>query len=91
MFTDSQTALYIILSIAIALLTVFLCVTLIYLILILRDASKMIEKVRDTVEKVNTLVLKPVSIVSSIVDHLRPYIEAALERKVEKETRKRGK
>lgn len=80
MFTDSQTTLYIVLTIAIALLTIFICVTLIYLILILRDASKVIEKVRDTVDKVNAFVLKPVSLASSVVERIRPLIEAALER-----------
>lgn len=86
MFADSQTTLYVVLTIAIALLTIFLCVTLIYLILILRDVNKMLEKVRDTVERVNTFILKPVSLASSIVDHVRPLIESALERK----ERKRG-
>ena len=83
MFGDTQTTFYIVLTIAIALLTVFLCVTLIYLILILRDTSKMLEKVRTTVEKVNMFILKPVSLASTIVDHIRPFIEAALERRSE--------
>ena len=88
MMGDSQTTLYIVLSIAIALLTIFLCVTLIYLILILRDASKMLEKIRETVERVNAFILKPVSLASSIVDHVRPYIEAALERRGESKKRR---
>lgn len=81
MFSDSQATLYVVLTIAIALLTIFLCVTLIYLILILRDVNKMLEKVRETVERINTFILKPVSLASSIVDHVRPLIEAALERR----------
>lgn len=81
MLGDAQTTFYIVLTIAIALLTVFLCVTLIYLILILRDTSKMLEKVRETVEKVNMFILKPVSLASTIVDHVRPLIESALERR----------
>ncbi|MBI2638441.1 hypothetical protein HYW83_02520 [Candidatus Peregrinibacteria bacterium] len=89
MFASSQSTLYIVLTIAIALLTIFLCVTLIYLILILRDASKMLEKIRETVERVNSFILKPVSLASSIVDHVRPYIEAALERKGGGESKKR--
>lgn len=84
MFADSQTTLYVVLTIAIALLTIFLCVTLIYLILILRDVNKMLEKVRDTVERVNTFILKPVSLASTIVDHVRPLIESALERREKK-------
>ncbi len=89
MFTDSQTTLYIVLTIAIGFLTIFLCVTLIYLILILRDASKVIEKIRDTVDKVNSFILKPVSLVSSIVDHIRPLLEAALERREQQARKKR--
>lgn len=79
MFADSQTTLYVVLSIAVALLTIFSCVTLIYLILILRDVNKMLEKIRDTVDRVNSFILKPVSLASSIVDHVKPLIEAALE------------
>lgn len=89
MFADSQTTLYVVLTIAVALLTVFLCVTLIYLILILRDVSKMLEKVRETVERINTFILKPVSLASTIVDHVRPMIEAALERREEHSRKKK--
>ncbi|MFA6520787.1 MAG: hypothetical protein WCT53_00145 [Candidatus Gracilibacteria bacterium] len=81
MFNDSQTTLYIVLTISVALLTIFLCVTLIYLILILRDSSKVLEKVRGTVDKVNDFVLKPVGIISSVMDHVRPLIENVLERR----------
>ncbi|MEK7172023.1 MAG: hypothetical protein AAB739_03885 [Patescibacteria group bacterium] len=89
MFGDTQTTFYIVLTIAIALLTVFLCVTLIYLILILRDTSKMLEKVRETVDKVNMFILKPVSLASTIVDHIRPFIESALEKRSEHGKRKK--
>lgn len=88
MFTDSESTLYIVLTIAIALLTIFLCVTLIYLILILRDANKMFEKIRDTVERVNSFIIKPVSLISSIVDHIKPLIEGALERRGEQRKRR---
>lgn len=90
MFTDSQTTLYIVLTISIALLTVFICVTLIYLILILRDASKTIEQIRDTADKVNSFVIKPVSLISSVVDHIKPLLENALERRMEQNRKKRG-
>lgn len=80
MFVDSQSTLYLVSSVAIALLTIFLCVTLIYLILILRDASKVIEHVRGTVDKVNAFIIKPVSLAATIVDHVRPLIEGLFER-----------
>lgn len=80
---DSQGTLYIVLSVAVALLTIFICVTLVYLILILRDASKMVEKIRDTTDKVNTFILKPVGLAASIVDHIRPMIENLLEKRAQ--------
>jgi low affinity Fe/Cu permease len=91
MFGDSQTTLNIVLAIAVSLLTVFLCVTLIYLILILRDVNKMLEKIRETVDRVNNFILKPVSLASTIVDHVRPMIEAALERRAEASEREHKK
>lgn len=81
MFTDPQSTLYVVSAIAIALLTIFLCITLVYVILILRDASKVIEHVRGTVDKVNDFIIKPVSLASSIVDHVRPIIEGLFERR----------
>lgn len=80
MYIDPQSTLYVVASISIGILTIFLCVTLVYLILILRDASKVIENVRITVDKVNDFIIKPVSLASSIVDHVRPIIEGILVR-----------
>lgn len=89
MFIDSQTTLNTVLTIAIALFTIFICVTLIYLILILRDVNKMLEKIRATVERVNDFIIKPVSLVSSVVDHIRPLIEAAIEKRTEQGSRRK--
>ncbi|MBI5413350.1 hypothetical protein HZA42_03325 [Candidatus Peregrinibacteria bacterium] len=89
MLLNTNTTFYIVLTVAIALLTVFLSVTLIYVILILRDINKVVEKVRDTVDRINTFILKPVSLASSIVDHIRPLIETALERREEAHQKKK--
>ena len=79
LFEDPQQTLYIVLAISVALLTVFLCVALLYLILVLRDANKILDKTRDTVEKVNDFVIKPVKLATMIVDNIRPMIERVLE------------
>lgn len=79
MFGSSQDTLFVVLTVAVALLTVFLCVTLLYLILVLRDASKIVEKAKDTVEKVNAFVVKPVKFASLLFDQLRPLIERMVE------------
>lgn len=78
---DSQTTLYIVLAIAIALLTIFLCVALIYLILIFRDVQKMLDKTRQTVERVNAFIIKPMNLIGTVVDHVRPLLYAALEKR----------
>lgn len=80
MFVDSQSTLYLVSSLAIALLTIFLCITLVYLIFILRDASKVIEHVRDTVDKVNDFIIKPVTLAATIVDHIKPLVEGLFNR-----------
>ena len=87
-FETPKETLYIVLTIAVALLTIFISVTLIYLTLVLRDAGKILEKVRDTTEKVNAFVIKPVKLASTIVDYLRPIIEGALERSVGRRRKK---
>ncbi|PIQ78188.1 hypothetical protein COV82_01680 [Candidatus Peregrinibacteria bacterium CG11_big_fil_rev_8_21_14_0_20_46_8] len=80
---DPQSTLYLVLAIGVALLTIFVCVALIYLILIFRDVSKILEKTRDTAERINEFVIKPVTIVSTVVDRIRPIVEAAMERRAE--------
>lgn len=49
----------------------------------------MLEKIRDTVERVNSFIIKPVSLVSSIVDHIKPLIEGAFEKREQREHRRR--
>lgn len=88
MFVDPQNTLYIVLAIATALLTIFLCVALIYLILILRDVNKVTDKVQTTVDRINAFVVKPLTVASAIVDHVRPLIESALEKRTAKKRRR---
>ena len=87
----TQENLYLILGISVGFLTIFICVALIYLILVLRDASKILDKTRDTVEKINMIVVKPVKIISTVMEHVRPMVYKALEgvKKRAKEARKK--
>ena len=89
-FGTPQETLYMVLAIAVALLTIFLCVALIYLILVLRDASKITEKSRNIVETVNNFVVKPVHIASMVIDTVRPVVERIL-MSVEGKAKKRKK
>lgn len=73
--------LYITLAIAVALVAIFLCITLIYLILILRDANKAVSAAKDTAEKINIYVMKPINALRSIGQHIGPIMEI-IERKL---------
>ena len=79
LFDSPQETLYTVLIISIVILTIFLAVALLYLILVLRDSSKILDKVRDTTEKVNDFVVKPVKLATTLIDHLKPILESALE------------
>ncbi len=87
--------LYITIAIAVALLAIFGCITLIYLILILRDANKVVASAKDTAEKVNTYVMKPINAARSLSKHIGPIIkiveEKIEERMTEEKPTKRGK
>lgn len=69
--------LYLTLAVAIALLTIFLSVTLIYLMFILRDVTKIADSVKETVDKINTYIAKPILLTKSIIDFISPFIRTA--------------
>ncbi|MDP4008111.1 MAG: hypothetical protein Q8P68_02875 [Candidatus Peregrinibacteria bacterium] len=72
--------LYIVLIAAIIILTVLLAFVLIYVLFILRDVNKITETTKDTAEKINTFVLKPVMLTRELVKHAKPIIEAIEDR-----------
>lgn len=72
--------LYITIAIGIALLVIFLCITLIYSILILRDVNKLVSSAKDTAEKVNTYVMKPVKAAKNLHKNIAPIIKIVEEK-----------
>ncbi len=91
---DPLSFLYIALGVGFLVLVVFISVTLIYFIQILRDVSKITDSVRDTADRVNEYVLQPFAIINQVIEHVKPIINAvqqkrgeiqdAVEKKVEK-------
>lgn len=86
MFETTKDILYISLAGGFVLLVIFLCVTLIYLILILRDANKISSKIKDTSEKINNYVLQPVKIASRLIESLHPIVDI-IEKKIKEKHR----
>ena len=97
MITTSLDILYVVLAAVILLVGILLAVAILYLIFILRDASKATYFIKDTAEKVNEFVYKPLMMAHSIVDKLGPILEAVKDRgeevaeKVTKKAKKRGR
>lgn len=77
---QSLDILYLTLSVCITLLTVFLSVTLVYLLFILRDVVKVTDQVKGLVEKVDTYITKPILMTKSIIEFLSPFIQGAQEK-----------
>jgi len=77
---QSLDILYLTLSVCITMLTVFLSVTLIYLLFILRDVVKVTDQIKSVVEKVDTYITKPILMTKSIIEFIAPFISGAQER-----------
>jgi len=90
MINSSLDLLYLSLAIGFALLAIFTSVAIIFLILILRDTSKMTAKARDTVETVSNYILVPAKAISNLGGKIE-YIAELIQNKVEKEYKKRKK
>lgn len=72
--------LYIVLIAATIVLTVLLSFVFVYVILILRDVNQVVDTTKDTAEKINAFVMKPVLFTKDIVKYAKPLI-VALEKK----------
>ena len=80
--------LYLTVSVCIALLTIFVSITLIYMMFILRDVTKIADNVREIVGKVDKYITKPILMTKSVIDFVTPFIQTAEEKVT---TRKRKK
>ncbi|HCW32313.1 MAG: hypothetical protein UT36_C0010G0067 [Candidatus Peregrinibacteria bacterium GW2011_GWF2_39_17] len=77
--------LYVILAIGIALMSIFLSILLVYLIMILRDINKATEAIKDSAERVNEMILKPIRMAHEVLKYAKPVVDI-----VEEKIRERG-
>ena len=77
---DPTDILFLTISACVALVTLFLSVTLIYLLFILRDVVKITDQVKGIVDNVNTYITKPIMMTKSIIEFVTPFIRNAEER-----------
>ncbi len=74
---ESLDVLYITISVSIALITVFLSITMLYFMFIIRDFVKILDKAKEVVEKVDRYITKPLLMTKSIIEFIKPFIENA--------------
>ena len=80
---DALAFLYIALGVGFLLLVIFLCVTLIYVIQILRDVSKISDSISETAERLNDYIVQPLSFLSNATDYVKPLVESMLKKRDE--------
>lgn len=72
---DPLSFLYIALGVAALLVAIFVCATLIYVIQILRDVTRITDSVSETAERVNDYLVQPFAFLSSAADYIKPILE----------------
>lgn len=82
MFATSADVLNMALAGGFLLLVVFLCVALFYLILVLRDVSKVTDETVNVVDRVKSAILEPLRLMDFAIEKIKPYFEAALEKRM---------
>lgn len=98
MFDSPLNILYMVLAVVVLLCGILFAIALIYFIFILRDVSKATFLARDTMEKVNDFIYKPLSVLNSVMEKVGPLVEKMQERgeeimeeKMKKARKKRGR
>ncbi|MFA6305259.1 MAG: hypothetical protein WC651_00830 [Candidatus Gracilibacteria bacterium] len=91
MFSTSADILNMSLAIGFIVLVIFLCVTLFYAILILRDFSHVSAEIRAMVDKIYKTITEPLRALDFLIEKIRPYIEAFVDKKLNGKTVTNGK
>lgn len=84
MFATSGDILRMAGALGIVLLVIFVCMTLLYVMFILRDISKILDDVKDISNRVKTSIVSPLKAASYLIDKVTPYINQVLDMKKRK-------
>ena len=71
MFSTSTDILYLVLTIVIGLLGIFLCIALYHVIRILKDVNTVTGKVKDTVDLLNHYLWQPIKIFMAVMQKMK--------------------
>ncbi len=88
MITTALDVLYLSLAVSFIVFIIFVCITLFYVISILRDVSRVTNRVEELVKRVHTTIVQPLRALDYVIDKITPYLETIINKK---KTPKRGK
>lgn len=74
---SSLDILYVVLAIGISLMSIFLSIVLVYAIFILRDINQATTAIKDSAERVQTMILKPLQMTHELIKYAKPVIDVA--------------
>jgi len=84
MFATSGDILRMAGAIGIIVFVIFICMTLLYVMFILRDISKVLDDVKDISSRVKTSIVSPLKAANYLIERITPYINQVLEMKKKK-------
>lgn len=73
---DPLSFLYIALGVGFLVLVIFICVTLLYVIPMLRDIGLITKSAKNVVERVNDFVVQPAQMVSHVIENIKPIVDS---------------
>lgn len=89
MFATSGDILKMSLAMGFIVLVIFICIMIFYLILILRDVSKITDKIAIIVNRIHSTIVEPLKALDFIFEKSRPYIETITEEFFKKKGKKK--
>jgi len=81
MFETSADVLRMAGAVGIIVFVIFICMTLLYVMFILRDISKILDDVKDISNRVKTSIISPLKAANYLIEKITPYVNQLLEMK----------
>ncbi len=89
MITSALDVLYISLAVGFIVFIIFLCMTLFYVISILRDVSRVTNRVEELIKRVHKTIIQPLRAVDYIIEKISPYVETLVKNKIKERKKKK--
>lgn len=71
-------------------MSIFISILLVYAIFILRDVNKASESVRESAERINALIIKPIKMAHELIKYTKPVVDLVEQHIKKKETKKKS-